>query len=241
MKHLGLVPLLCSLFTTLTPSPAHAISWWKLEQLSGPRFLGPTIDLRSICWTDKFAKTDQSAKADQPADRERSFVEGQVIRGGIFSFCKLQDTERRRGSIDLNFGFLTSEPDKQFADGKRIYLITAGPSVAFHVAGPFELGAGVYFDAFFSGGLQTFSKIMLEPIRLDIRPLHFSVRNDAKWWQEVVVVRTGLLAFPTGFAASDLGAVDRIPGEVKQYWAILIDTDPWIRHKKGRWCANSCR
>lgn len=236
MKRLGLVPLLCALFTTLTPSPAHAISWWKLEQLSGPRFLGPTIDLRSVCWTEVVKDQKGTGEAPvpkdgQPAAEAPALVKGQT-QGAIFSFCDLQPSQRRRGSIDLNFGFLTSQPDKQFADGKRIYLITAGPSVAFHVAGPFELGAGVYVDAFFSGGLQTFSKIMLEPLRLDIRPLHWKVGNNAAWWQEVIVVRTGLLAFPTGFSASDLRAADRIPGEVKQYWAILIDTDPWIRHNK---------
>ncbi len=71
------------LLQAIAPASADALSWWWLDALSGPKFDGPLIEFRLVCFKDS-------------ETGERKVVTS--VPGAILSFCNLEPRERRRSS-----------------------------------------------------------------------------------------------------------------------------------------------
>ena len=231
MRRFHLALMFCAVFLSVVSTPAHAeFSWDWLDYLSGPgRFRGPAVDVRLVGFLEKpEAKT--------------------LVVGGIISACSFAPGERRRSSIDLNFGFMRAAGNPQFADGKEIKLRTLEPSFSWHVWGPLEMGTGASVYWFSSEGFPSFSRVALEPIRFDLRPgrlddlwhprTAFKNTNN-NWWQEVLVLKLGWVVIPSGFEPNDFHATAdkarRIPSEFVKTWGVFIDAEPIIRKIRGQW------
>lgn len=224
MRRLSVTLMFCALFLSVVSAPAHAaFSWDWIDQLSGPGpFYGPVFDWRLVCLTDN---------AEKP-------VKITTVAGIVGSACSYEKGEKRRASIDLNFGFLHAKDDARFADGKEIKLTTLEPTFSWHIWGPFEAGAGVGVYWLSAETFPSVARVMLEPIRFDLRPLRL---NDTQhdWWREVLTLRIGWVVIPSGFEPNDFnaaaGTARRIPSEVVRTWGVFIDGEPIIRKIRGQW------
>ncbi len=75
-------------------------------------------------------------------------------------------------------------------------------SVSFtsHLWGPIELGAGIGNSWFSSDGIDSFNKLIMEPLRVDFRPGRILGIQDWRngedpWYREVLVLRAGWVIF----------------------------------------------
>lgn len=210
MIGIRIAALLCTLGVLLVaPASARAQSWWKLNKLSGPEFQGIGAEVRIKCWA--------GPNATQVENEKRS--------GPIFSLCPKQP--RRRHSVNVDAAWMFSKRDERFADGHQIYMTTLGGSVSTRPNEVIELGTGAHVAFFTSRGMdETVHKFLLEPIRLDLRPLQDAWKWDdtkrSAWWREGIVVRVGLLWFPTGFAAGELGPIEDGDTAV-HYFGLYLD------------------
>lgn len=223
MRRVYVTLMFCAVFLSVGATPVHAISWQWIAELSGPGpFRGWALDWRLVCLTDK---------AEKP-------VKITTVTGIIGSACSYEKGEHRRASIDLNFGFLRAKGDARFADGKEIRLTTLEPAFSWHVWGPVEAGTGVGVYWFSSESFTTVNRVMLEPVRVDLRPLRL---NEAQhdWWREVLTLRFGWIVIPGGFEPNDFhaaaGTARRITSEFVRTWSVFIDGEPIIRKIKGQW------
>ena len=205
------------------PVTAHAAwSWYWIDNWSGPGgFKGQQLEWRLVC---------VAKKSD---GLETKFVPG--IAG---SGCLLEEGERRRASLDLKFGLFKANATPQYAGGKEIKLTVMEPSFSWHVWGPFDAGIGAGVSWFSSEGFESFSRVTLEPLRLDFRP--FQADDSQKdWWRQVLVLRVGWVIIPRGFEANDFNATGtaarRIPSEGVFYKGIFLDSEPIIRRLLHRW------
>jgi hypothetical protein len=213
MRRLGLVLALSALFVVCRPASAAAVSWWRLEQLSGPRFDGYAFEARVWCLAEKGNDIE-------------------AVAGLALAICNLKDGQKRRASLDLNFGLFQADGDSRFAGGEAIKMILLEPSFSAHVWGPVEVGIAAGMSWFSSKGFESFRKFTLEPFRLDFRPLQWTERrrtND-KWYplNEAIVIRTGWLVFPAGFEASEF-KFERIPAEAVWYYGFFFDAGPLLQ------------
>lgn len=214
MKRLWIVAVLCTVFQAVTATSVHAMSWWDLEALSGPKFKGLAFDVRAACW--KYRKP-----GEKPGEKL-------LLIGGILSLCEYEQKDRRRGSIDLNLGLLQSDPNVAFATGQAINLVTLGVSVSQRLARsvPFEIGAGVSSAWFSSKGMTSFDTLMLDA-RLDWRPLDW--KSGEIWWQQILVLRGGFAWFPQGFTQAEFNATRPLHDRASKYFAIMIDSESAFR------------
>ena len=222
MRRLSMTLMIVAVFLSVASTPAQAaFSWNWVDHLSGPGpFYGPVFDWRLVCLTEK-----------KP-------VKITTVAGIIGSACSYEKGEQRRASIDLNFGFLHAKGDARFADGTEIKLTTLEPTFSWHIWGPFEagVGAGVYW--FSANTFPSVSRVMLEPIRVDIRPLRLK-ESQHDWWAEVLVFRFGWVVIPGGFEPNDFraapGTARRIPSEAVRTWGLFIDGEPIVRKIRDQW------
>lgn len=237
MRRLCLPLMLCAVFLSVVSTPAHATySWDWIDHLSGPGpFRGSVLDWRLVC-----------LKEGKP-------VKIAIVGGIVGSACSYEKGEQRRASIDLNFGFLHAKGDARFADGKEIKLTTLEPTFSWRIWGPFEAGAGVGVYWFSAETFPSVSRVMLEPIRFDVRPLRLNFNNPTKefeneknnWWQEILTLRAGWVVIPRGFEPNDFHAVSdaarRIPSEAVKTWGVFLDGEPIIRRIRCQWSKDDCK
>ena len=106
---------------------------------------------------------------------------------------------------------------------------------------PLEAGFGAGVYRFSSHGLDSFSRVTLQPLRVDFSPFdwaeivneHGFVTNAARgsWWAAAFIVGFGIVVFPQGFAAADFRDTSGLheAREIKKHFAIAIDSEPIIR------------
>jgi hypothetical protein len=190
----------------------------------------------------------------------RPFVD-EVIRGvssigstGILiSACSTNIV--RRSSIELDLDFWKADGAPGFANSNRILLTTLMPVFSFRVftdprfdfvdAG---VGAGAYW--FTSKGFDSFSGVVLQPIRLDFHaPTLWSTyrlrdrsrKRTAKDARTEVLrriaaaptFRFSVMEFPAGFSADAFAGTGehhvRIAGELLKSWSLFINLEPFAR------------
>jgi hypothetical protein len=130
----------------------------------------------------------------------------------------------------------------------NLQLTSFHPSAWWRPTDSVEVGmsGGVFW---FSGaGFDTFRRIFLEPIRVDVKPLALlaDIRTQPHpEWLELLSIRAGLVIIPKGFRAEDFGAD---PGtfqtgreELKSF-SIFGDAEPLVRYlRKSGWRAWKAR
>jgi len=98
------------------------------------------------------------------------------------------------------------------------------------------VGAGVYwFSALGSrpGGFDSFSGVIVEPVRLDFHAPTVLTRNH--WWAAIPNLRFGLIVFPGGFDTNAFGPsltgdkARRIDAEWLKNIGIFFDLEPIVR------------
>jgi len=98
------------------------------------------------------------------------------------------------------------------------------------------------FNHFSSPGIpKAFWKVVVEPVRIDFRPLHLRDKDwltspDKKmyWLREALVLRTGWMMFP-GFSAAQLNSPIALGREAAMYTGVFLDFDTIIRKLQGSW------
>lgn len=223
-----LVAATCGLF----PSTADAYWLYWLDDLSGPRFKAVLAeDIRLVCLKEPATRIENTAPL------ARASV------GGILSLCGLGKGERRRASLNLNLSWLTGEAPN-LEDHK---LVIVEPAFSVRVSAALELATGAGL-AIFSGNFRDGSrlKFILEPIRADFRPLYLlplrgddpnKTKRDGSWIAETVVIRGGIMGFPSGFDEGFFGPdFEATNGpEYKYQIGTFIDTEPLLRRVFDKW------
>ena len=209
--------LLCALIILAAPAPASAISWFWLDNFSGPGwFLGEELEARAIC----FGPTSNgatSAAASRSATSESSTHEAKAI--AVFKYRCLKtigDEARRRFSINPSIGYsIASNNSLIYRDNgvnRRVQLLRLGIAGAFVVPGlgrqdAVEVRAGVESNRLFGPAFETFNRGSFT-VATDIKPFIWSKSDDEpRRWQDVVTIRVGAVHFFKGFDATDFGAV----------------------------------
>jgi hypothetical protein len=220
-----LVTASCGLF----PSSADAYWLYWIDDLSGPRFHAVLAeDIRLVC-----SKQPDTINNDREARA--------LVVGGIFSLCRMKPGERRRASLNLNVSWLAGE-DPNVEDHKLI-IIEPAFSARASAALEFASGAGMaIFSAKFREGSRI--KFLLEPIRVDFRPLYLwrqglksqVTTGEGSWFMEAVVIRAGIIGFPTGFEAGFFSP-DFVEheAEFKYHIGTFVDTEPLLRRLFDKW------
>jgi hypothetical protein len=242
MRRVRSALILGVLFELMLPAPAHA--WWDwLDSLSGPgKFKGVHLEARLVCFAEREPTPSNAANETQGDLIDRNFSGGFTL-----SACPVRPGEKRRASLDLGFRFLRFTDDaasNKFAGGNEIELGTFAPSFSWKVfTNPrFDVvdagvGGGVYWFSSQGpnpGGFESFSGVILEPVRLDFHAPSVWTRNN--WWAAIPNLRFGLMVFPAGFKANAFGPnlegdkARPIGAEWLKNVGIFFDLEPIVRH-----------
>jgi hypothetical protein len=202
---------------------------------------------------------DQTATMDRVESRlivaEAEYANAQTLEerrrmltasaGVSFSACPMQKDLTRRGAIGVTYRRMDTYGDRkeEFAGGNTISLSTLTPMASwrplFDVAnGKYDYidlatGGGIYWlasDGDRPGGFDSFSGVILEPIRIDLHAPALSNRSGFGWGLVASSsFRFGYAIFPAGFEPNAFGATSRpeqsqrIRGEWVKYWGIYLD------------------
>ncbi len=151
--------------------------------------------------------------------------------GVLWSLCS---PERRRAfSIEAGFDYWsTRRPNPEFAGGEDVKFVTFMPSFTWRVlSNPkydvLDIGAGAGKYWFSSRGFDSFSGLIVQPIRLDIHGPTVWTRlpkTDIRRLAAATTFRMGLMTAPAGFEAGAFGpGVERIPAELVFTWAVFFN------------------
>ena len=222
------------------PASSLAIDWYWIDSLSGPKFKGVLWDWRVACFKYKPTEEEPEAAAQPPAD-EKVRVAGVLvgIGGSIGPSCEYEHGDRRQGSIQVGFGFLSSKPTDRFAGNESVKLTTLEPTFMWqiHPEVPVEAGLGAAMYWFSSRGLDSFHRATFQPLRLDFRPFDWDDTNErGNWWKSAIILRFGIIVFPQGFAQADFRDTQSgtEPREIKKYYGLAFDTEPLVRRFVSR-------
>jgi hypothetical protein len=161
-----------------------------------------------------------------------------VAPGFILSSCRLDENERRRAAIDLSMRFVWTGDERFVPEGEKLYMTTIEPAFSWSVFDDpnhdfvdYGIGAGFYWIA--SKRFPTVSGGFLEPVRLD-----FHAPSNSPKALRMVIVRTGLLVFPGGFAPDAFPLLSGLPNtrisrDFVKYIGFYIDTDYLHRRKRS--------
>jgi hypothetical protein len=203
--------------------------WWAgwLDRLSGPgRFSGQGIFVEFLCYGEK---------RDTPSGARELFVDLDCSRVKPRTWKAVIGFETAWYTADQNPLTYTGEPSN---DLKQVTLRTLVPTVDFAPASWIELGAGIGI-AWFDGELfATTSKLMIEPIRVTIKPLTliFADFDERKPGLGILQFRLQGTTFPGGFDAADFGAIPgswRVGTELLPSFHVVLDFQAWLA-RRGR-------
>jgi hypothetical protein len=160
----------------------------------------------------------------------------------IVSLCSFKDNEDRKGSLDVTFGLwrpyntglkpFDFKPLSGEADAAKNRLFVIEPSYSHRVNNFLEVGAGAGIAFFSSQRRESFTRLIVEPVRVDLRPFAFWSDHGraARVVGDMMIFRLGYYIFPQGF---DAGTFDdthaRIPAELVPHFDLVIDTEPLLR------------
>jgi len=188
---------------------------------------------------------DQNLPFEDARQEERGFA-GIASVGVLYSLC---DSRTLRGhSLDVGVYDWHADGDPRFASNEEIKLSTAMAFWSFRlISDPrFDVadvaaGAGAYW--FSSKGFNAFHGIMVQPFRFDFHAptlwAAYPIR-DSRRLLSIPSFRFGWMLFPAGFDAGAFGSSSagvptaRIPGELKQTWALFVNLTPLLPRKTAK-------
>ncbi len=221
-------PIAAALFLLLSFGVGSAeAQWWAgwLDRLSGPgTFKGQGVFVDFLCYGEK--KTSSSGSRQLFVDLDCSQAEPRTWRTII-------GVESAWYTADDNPLAYAGEPSN---DLMQVKLRTLVPTVDFAPNAWIEIGAGVGI-AWFDGELfGTTSKLMLQPIRVTIKPLTliFSDFDERQPALGILQFRVQGTTFPGGFDAADFGAIPgswRTGTELLASWHIVLDFEKLLMRR----------
>jgi hypothetical protein len=160
----------------------------------------------------------------------------------MVSACTFERNEERRASFDVTVGLF--RPQKHFLllnpkadanpDGNRMFLFEG--SYSSRVTSWLELGAGGGIALFTSERTESVKRLVIEPLRVDLRPLaRWHKTNVQRVFADGVVVRIGYYIFPQGFPAQTFSDNFAQTGaEQVPYYSVVFDAERLMRVLKTR-------
>jgi hypothetical protein len=161
----------------------------------------------------------------------------------LISICTYEPRETRKASLNILVGLLAERYDEDFFakpykkyvseadDPTQNRLFIVQPSYSIRVNDFLDVAAGAGVAIFSSRRQESFTRLIVEPARVDWRPLNFNWSNSTmKVIGEVITLRGGFFIFPQGFAPNAFHDEDpRIPAELVKYAGLVFDTEPILR------------
>jgi hypothetical protein len=250
MRRLGLALTLCLLAHLALPSPAHA--WWHwIDELSGPGpFNGFEVDLRLVCFSEQVATKKVDEERDDNQRLKKAMLAGSLPPGCRFKPVPLEN--QRRASLNLDVAYLwANRSNLQYADQGRhsVHLFILRPTFWVRPARSIEVGAGVSLYHFDGNSFNAFSRVVIEPLIFDLKPLALirdalgqSDKNDLRdhpdsQWDLLVSLRFGMAFIPKGFDATDFGAIPgtyHTPHDFLPTVSLFLDWDPIARRLRQK-------
>ena len=207
MRRLCLPLILCAVFLSVLATPAHAISWEFINDLSGPGpFYGFENEARVWCFG-----------GEPPPEVSTKVVGG--VKWGCLSGTKLKHKGPINFTAAYDFGQknnLSYEPPKV---GKRVDILRLGPSIEWALRDrTVEVSAGVEWDHFLGSGFGNFSRLAV-PLIVDLKPFVTDRTDTSNKLANIVTVQFGVLIIPSAFdSARDFGAS---PGSFHTFFEVL--------------------
>jgi hypothetical protein len=247
MRRATVIVTLCVAIHTLTASQAnaHILRW--IDELSGPGpFVGGSIELRVKCWKDKNI-IEQHELAALSDEKRKKWAD--MLALGLKSGCPGEHKRNtyQQFSLNVETGYLhAKERDNPitYDDGQKrgVNLVPVEVFVYWQPTLGLELGTGGGFFLFFKKGLYYSPVFVLEPMRVDIRPLDVllakKVDKVSFGWNTLraLTFRQSFIYFPNRMTAADFagGANNTFDerGEVVKSFAVLFDLEPFFRKNK---------
>lgn len=206
MRRFFVTMMFAACFHLLIPTPAHAF-WRWIDEWSGPGpFNGVGITWRLVCVPDK----DGGLLWDDPSGTtvsERKKAIGALVGSGCVQPLKVRTP---RASLNVEAAWFTSHSNHlQYASGgdHSVQLLLVEPTVSIHLDPDLkrdflELGFGAGVMVTSGNGFQSFKRVIIEPVRWDVRPFAFAGKAGS-----AIGIRAALLMVPRGFDATDFGAI----------------------------------
>jgi hypothetical protein len=223
------IPFLLSALMSLTlPTLADAGIWRWIDELSGPGpWNGVQLEARVLCFV--------------PETEEETARWQRTIGGKTPCLFVDESPERRsRVSINFEFGMLWAKDnpieygEALDQDQKRVRLFPMQGMLYWEARRGIELGTGggIFFFSSKHGLFDNFHRIVLEPMRVDVRPFDILIRDqgrrDKLHWKlaRTLTFRQSMIFIPKGFDAADFGSqVDPFdsPREVLPSMSMIVD------------------
>ena len=177
------------------------------------------------------------------------------IGGVIVSACPYKPNTRRTGSINVLLGFWRDQDFPSFkstpdpADNREVVI---EPSYSARLSSFLEVGAGAGIAFFSSNRRDSVKKLIIEPFRVDLRPITLFARDRSpdvittsggittlEWGKALragLVVRAGYFLYPQGFEQGMFNdAFKRTPAESTGYFSLVFDAEPVMNLLKEKW------
>lgn len=247
MRRLGATLICCAILLLLLPAPADALFWRWLDELSGPGpFNGFELEARLYCFPDREAGAlTRAAAASKAAGPEKKKYGGfeRFLGAQLPCFNPSSLEGPRKASINLTGSYnWAKDSNLDYGDGRdhKVHYIELRPSVWVRPARSIDVGAGVSWLWFRGDRFESFSRIAIEPVMVDIKP--FALWHDLRRGNKPIAnpdgpdaeadlfltFRTGVMLMPKGFTGRDFGA-PQDPFAVGHEWlptfSVLIDLD----------------
>jgi hypothetical protein len=199
---------LCALLQVATAAPAHAISWWWWDDLSGPGFfLGVETEFRLACFG--------GAQPSPAATAAGQATEAGALRAFKSECLAGRKDQRHLFSVNPVIGYAVASnnslPYQDARANRRVEVLTAGAALAYAVPGGrgTELRVSTEWNLFYGGAYDSFSRVSFTPA-IDVKPFRWGRaenREGNPGWADVVAFRVGAIYYPKGFDATDFGAL----------------------------------
>ena len=248
MRRVFKILVLSAMVQAVVPAPARAeLSWYWLADLSGPgKFTGQYFEYRLVCFFRlkvkryssvefhaRYGKCRPVGPCQKPPQKRSGELDPPVVSKRTRSV--------ERPSIS-SFATLHTDANNKYADGKPIKLTMLEPSFSwacFLRIPPIQVdagtGGGVYW--FSSEGFESFSGVVLEPVRFDVHVGSSSVMKTPWWWIRIPMFTAGWAIFPRGFDANAFATTGdgakRLPAELRFAWGFWFDLDPVLERIRG--------
>jgi hypothetical protein len=222
--------MLCALFCLAAPFQAQAgvIEW--IDNLSGPGpFLGVSFEWRLVCTT----RQDETSKEGD----DRHAGAGIIAPGCVLN--RIPPQHRRVASVNLQMGLFWDKAEEnrlRYADetfDEKVRITTVEPSFWVRPIRGLETGSGIGLAWFTGPAFESFRRVYLKPIQVDLKPIALVLANKNKPYgskDEAFVVRLGMMVFPEGFDSADFGALPgfRSDRDILFNFGFVLDLDPLV-------------
>jgi hypothetical protein len=233
---------LAALGASPRPASANILRW--IDELSGPGpFKGWVIEGRVVCWG---APPKPEPGAPKPTEAEEP-VAG--IGGKLPCLVRrIPENSRRRYSLNVEAGKLWAKDNhleynrELTEDERRVKLTPVQVTFYWQPLRGLELGhgAGVFFFYGNDGLFERFTRFVIEPLRVDLRPFDLAIRDPqsrdrlSSKLLRMITLRQSVVLLPKGFTAADFNATGsfRTEREVLPSYSLLFDIEPLFTKRK---------